>query len=203
MASEIANLFSSSQFRRAPVAKRAAAPAPAKEAEAPSSPSSTSSDVKETASGGSSGKKRRRASTAPLDGKTADERRGADLVRLGRTIFVGNVPATAIKNKSMLKNLFRECGRIESMRFRSLVIEGTPINRSRDMKLQRRACAILGKVTEASTCNAYVVFDEESAAAGAVEKAVELNGCVLGENHLRIDTVDGGQVRDYIFHARI
>ncbi|CAG5120045.1 unnamed protein product, partial [Candidula unifasciata] len=91
-----------------------------------------------------------------------------------RTVFVGNCPLTADKKK--LKQVFREFGEIETVRFRCAP--------SADPSLPKRAIVITKNFHE--QCDnfiSYVVFKEESAA----KKALARNGYLLDGLHLRVD----------------
>ena len=87
-----------------------------------------------------------------------------------RTVFVGNVPVDVTKKK--LKSLFSDCGKVESVRFRSVV--------SRRAANSRRPL-----MQEASRFNAYVVFQDPT----SVEDAVKKNGVMLEGQKLRVDSV--------------
>ncbi|XP_056097400.1 RNA-binding protein 34 [Rhinichthys klamathensis goyatoka] len=111
---------------------------------------------------------------------TAEER-----LKLKRTVFVGNLPASCSK-KSLL-SLFRPAGVVESVRFRSVVRE--------DPTLSRKVAAIQRKVhPKKQNINAYVVFREEEAAAGALK----WNGREIQTGfHIRVDRVSKHSAHDH------
>uniref|UniRef100_A0A8C2AI51 RNA binding motif protein 34 n=1 Tax=Cyprinus carpio TaxID=7962 RepID=A0A8C2AI51_CYPCA len=81
-------------------------------------------------------------------------------IKLKRTVFVGNLPPSC--TKKMLLSLFKHAGAIESVRFRSVVQE--------DPTMSRKVAAIQRKVhPKKQNINAYIVFKEEEAAAGALK----------------------------------
>jgi len=94
--------------------------------------------------------------------------------RLERTLFVGNVALTVTKN--VLQKIFLKFGKIETIRFRSFV--------GVDGKTPRKATII--KKTFHSECksmNAYIVYKDKD----SVGKALQCNGIVLEDLHLRVD----------------
>ncbi|CAL1536921.1 unnamed protein product [Lymnaea stagnalis] len=108
------------------------------------------------------------------EGKRFRRNRKRDKVADKRTIFVGNCPLSA--DKKILKKLFKEYGEIESIRFRC----APPA----DPTLPRRAIVITKNFHE--QCNnyvAYIVFKEVEAAM----KALERNGYLLDDLHIRVD----------------
>ena len=103
-------------------------------------------------------------------------RRGARDIRDSRTVFVGNIPSTSTK-KQILR-MFKTCGKVESVRLRSLQIK--------EGKLPKKVAVRRHKqLTEESTFNAYVVYSLEEEA----EKSLKLNGTLLNGRHLRVDLV--------------
>jgi RNA recognition motif-containing protein len=106
-----------------------------------------------------------------------------------RTVFVGNVPV-AIKLKH-IKRHFAPCGAVDSVRLRSLPVASP--------KLSRKGAYATKDFREgASSCNAYVVFED----AASVPAALKLNGSELGGHHVRVDTV-GGSARTQKFNNRL
>ncbi|XP_053324682.1 RNA-binding protein 34 [Spea bombifrons] len=101
-----------------------------------------------------------------------------------RTVFVGNLPVDC--TKQALKNLFKEFGLIESVRFRSIARE--------EAKLSRKAATIQRKAhPKRKNINAYVVFKEEDSAARALKK----NGAEVGSGvHIRVDLASKSKSHD-------
>ena len=103
-------------------------------------------------------------------------RKGAHDIRDSRTVFVGNIPSTSTK-KQILR-MFKTCGKVESVRLRSLHIKEGKLPKKVAVRRQKQ-------LTEESTFNAYVVFSSEEEA----EKSLKLNGTLLNGRHLRVDLV--------------
>lgn len=95
--------------------------------------------------------------------------------RMDRTCFIGNVPVST--GEKTIKQIFKEFGSIESLRFRSIGVA--------DPKLPKRAAYTTKQFHEKrQTCNCYVVFEESD----AVKKAVEgYNGKKIGGEIVRVD----------------
>jgi len=71
------------------------------------------------------------------------------------------------------------------VRIRSVPITGTAVDQPGNERLVKRVCSNTKKFSDAkATCNAYVVFRAEA----AVEAAVQSDGLVFRERHLRIDS---------------
>ncbi|XP_048028033.1 RNA-binding protein 34 [Megalobrama amblycephala] len=106
-------------------------------------------------------------------------------IKLKRTVFVGNLPASCTK-KDIL-SLFKQAGAIESVRFRSVVRE--------DPTMSRKMAAIQRKVhPKKQNINAYIVFREEEAAAGALK----WNGQEIEAGfHIRVDRVSQRSGHDH------
>ncbi|XP_034043536.1 RNA-binding protein 34 [Thalassophryne amazonica] len=102
-----------------------------------------------------------------------------------RTVFVGNLPHTC--TKKMLQNFFRDAGRIESIRFRSVVRE--------DLKMSRKVAAITRKVhPKKQNLNAYVVFKHED----GVVKALDRNCLEIEKDfYIRVDRITGSSSHDH------
>ncbi|KAJ1982589.1 Nucleolar protein 12 [Dimargaris xerosporica] len=115
--------------------------------------------------------KRKRAPATPEE--EADKRR--------RTIFVGNVNVEVLKDKRAeqnLRQLFRQFGPIESMRFRSVAFS---------KEIPKRAAFLSQSFHEnRNACNAYIVFQN----ADSVDKAKSLTGSMFMDHHLRVDIAD-------------
>jgi nucleolar protein 12 len=103
-----------------------------------------------------------------------------------RTIFVGNLPVDTTPKR--LRELFKECGAIESTRIRSVAITGVklPPQRAGDQGLVKKVCVHQNKIdpTAKPSVVGYVVFKDES----SVHAAMQLNNMVEGTKKLRVDT---------------
>ena len=122
----------------------------------------------------SSAKNQPRSSSRPT--KPRGGRRRARDTRDSRTVFVGNIPSTCTR-KQILR-LFKTCGKVESVRLRSLQIK--------EGKLPKKVAIRTHKqLTEESVFNAYVVFSSEEDA----ENSLKLNSTLLNGRHLRVDLV--------------
>jgi nucleolar protein 12 len=97
-----------------------------------------------------------------------------------RTVFVGNLSNSVITKKAdykALKKLFSQYGKVNSIRFRSVAFSEM---------LPRKAAFVKHQFHEnRDTVNAYIVLEDKTAA----NKAVELNGTVFMDHHLRVDSV--------------
>ncbi|KAA8898429.1 hypothetical protein TRICI_006558 [Trichomonascus ciferrii] len=97
-----------------------------------------------------------------------------------RTVFVGNLSNAVITKKAdykSLKRLFSQYGKVKSIRFRSVAFSEM---------LPRKAAFVKHQFHEnRDTVNAYIVFEDKTAAI----KAVELNATVFKDHHLRVDSV--------------
>uniref|UniRef100_A0A6M2DMJ6 Putative rna-binding protein 34 n=1 Tax=Xenopsylla cheopis TaxID=163159 RepID=A0A6M2DMJ6_XENCH len=91
-----------------------------------------------------------------------------------RTIFVGNLPHST--KKLQLKKLFIKYGEIQSVRFRNAPVA--------DPKTSKKVAIIKQEFHPKRTnINAFVCFKTEESA----NKALEANGLVIEEHHLRVD----------------
>jgi nucleolar protein 12 len=100
-----------------------------------------------------------------------------------RTCFVGNISTT--DNKKSVTKFFKECGEIESLRFRSVPVEGTAVGEDGNQNLVKKVCSNKLKFgDQKGSFNAYVVFKTSSAAALAVST---MNNRLLSGRHLRVD----------------
>ncbi|ODV86240.1 hypothetical protein CANARDRAFT_27492 [[Candida] arabinofermentans NRRL YB-2248] len=100
-----------------------------------------------------------------------------ELEKAERTVFVGNVPSSIISTKKatkQFKNIFKEFGPIDSVRFRSLNITSN---------MPRKAAFISKSFKDGETVNAYIVFKNKPDSL----KAVKLNGSIFADHHLRVD----------------
>jgi nucleolar protein 12 len=104
-----------------------------------------------------------------------------------RTIFVGNLPLATTTRRS-LANLFKDCGRIESTRIRSVPVKGIkiPADRKGDQNLVKKVCANTKQYDETltSTVLGYVVFQTKE----SVAKALEKNNTTVDKILLKVDT---------------
>lgn len=110
-----------------------------------------------------------------------------EIERANRTVFISNAAVSASTSKkdrrTLLKHLssvLEESEKIESIRFRSLPFS--------TLSMPKRAAYITQSVMEATTksANAYVVYPTAAAARKAV---AELNGTVVLDRHIRVDSV--------------
>jgi len=102
--------------------------------------------------------------------------------KLERTLFVGNLDknVTEKANLKKLKALFKKYGTIESIRFRSVAFS---------KNLPKKIAFITKEFHPERDClNAYIVFEKKESA----QKAIELNGTLFNEKHMRVD-LEGGE----------
>ncbi|KAI5954082.1 NOP12 [Candida margitis] len=103
-----------------------------------------------------------------------------ELEKAERTVFVGNVPSDVITSKVLAKNfkkLFKQYGKIDSIRFRSI---------SFDENLPRKVSFAKKNLHKSrDSVNAYVVFVEKQSSLAAKQ----LNATVFENHHLRVDHV--------------
>ncbi|KAK3300098.1 uncharacterized protein B0H64DRAFT_379963 [Chaetomium fimeti] len=115
----------------------------------------------------------------------------SELEKANRTVFLSNVAAEAITSRKAKKMLINHLSsvldkkadppqKVESIRFRSTAFESAGI--------PKRAAFIKKEVLEATTksTNAYAVYSTTAAARLAV---AQLNGTVVLDRHLRVDSV--------------
>ncbi|RKP06869.1 hypothetical protein THASP1DRAFT_31316 [Thamnocephalis sphaerospora] len=103
--------------------------------------------------------------------------RDDDPERLERTVFVGNLPVTALQKaeQRQLRKHFGEYGAIESIRFRSIAFS---------RPLARKIAFVSGQLhQERDTLNAYIVYKETA----TVDAALAANGQLFLGHHLRVD----------------
>ncbi|WLF77275.1 Nucleolar protein 12 [Lodderomyces elongisporus] len=119
-----------------------------------------------------------------LDGQnvsTAAKKSKEDDGRNDRTVFVGNVPNQVITSKSVAKSfkrLFKEHGKIDSIRFRSIAFSD---------QLPKKVSYVKKNLHESrDSVNAYVVFVEPK---DSLKAAKALNATVFEDHHLRVDHV--------------
>ncbi|XP_050978020.1 RNA-binding protein 34 isoform X1 [Labeo rohita] len=137
--------------------------------------------------GQTSAKKVKRKRPYVTDEATEDERpfkyrktvknMAEERIKMKRTVFVGNLPPNCTKKN--LLTLFKQSGAVESVRFRSVVRD--------DPTISRKVAAIQRKVhPKKQNINAYIIFKEEAAAAGALK----WNGKEIEPGfHIRVDRV--------------
>ncbi|TEA15993.1 Nucleolar protein 12 [Colletotrichum sidae] len=114
-----------------------------------------------------------------------------ELDKANRTVFLSNVASNAASSKSARRTLeahlasvldkdAKPAQKIESIRFRSLAFSGGA--------LPKRAAYITKSLMQETTksANAYVVFSTPAAARKVV---TELNGTIVLDRHLRVDSV--------------
>ena len=124
-----------------------------------------------------------------------------EVEKASRTVFLGNVSTMAIKSKSakrtLLDHLISPVSQdgehgvkhaIESIRFRS-----TPFN---DARLPKKAAFAKKELMDSTTksTNAYAVYVSQAAARAAVKS---LNGSIVLDRHLRVDSVAHPAPQDY------
>ncbi|GKT63452.1 LOW QUALITY PROTEIN: nucleolar protein 12 [Colletotrichum tofieldiae] len=123
------------------------------------------------------------------DAKT--KAKDSEVEKANRTVFLSNVASDAIDNKASKRTLEAHLSsvldkdatppqKIESIRFRSIAFSGGA--------LPKRAAYITKSLMKETTksANAYVVF---STPAAARKVCAELNGTVVLDRHLRVDSV--------------
>ena len=116
-----------------------------------------------------------------------------DLGKSSRTVFLANVSTTAIRSKKARKTLMNHLASIasslpardeghgiESLRFRSTAFAASG--------MPKKAAFVKKEIMETTTksTNAYVVYATELAAREAVSR---LNGSIVLDRHLRVDSV--------------
>lgn len=137
-----------------------------------------------------------REDPVPLHETLSTTTKDVDIEKSSRTVFLGNVSISAITSKSARKSLlnhltsFRpssstkgsddQAPKVESLRFRSTAFFSNSI--------PKKAAYARKELMDATTksTNAYVVY---STAASARDAAKSLNGTVVLDRHLRVDSV--------------
>ncbi|RPB24746.1 RNA-binding domain-containing protein [Terfezia boudieri ATCC MYA-4762] len=116
----------------------------------------------------------------PIRHETLEPQKHEDFDEAARTVFLGNVPSIAISSKSsykILKSVFSAPGKIFKLRFRSIAFSE---------QIPRKAAFATHKLHEKQqTVNAYVVYQTKEAA----REALKLNGSVVLDRHIRVDSV--------------
>ncbi|KAI8638337.1 hypothetical protein BD408DRAFT_446855 [Parasitella parasitica] len=103
-----------------------------------------------------------------------------------RTIFVGNLPVECIEKEGykQLETRFKDYGKIESIRFRSVAFSEP---------MDRKSAFIARKLhSSRDVLNAYIVFSKKEEA----DKACKLNGVVFMNKHLRVDGASNDKQHD-------
>lgn len=152
------------------------------------------SSLSENEEGNQSSEEEDESSSRPVHESLTGAGEATELDKSGRTVFLGNVSNIAIKSKSAKKTLLTHLAsflstlpssdvphQVESIRFRSTAYAtklGTP----------RRAAFAHKDVMDATTAstNAYAVY---STTLGAQKASGALNGSVVLDRHLRVDSV--------------
>lgn len=99
-----------------------------------------------------------------------------------RTCFVGNL-STSESKKSILK-YFKDFGEIESIRLRSVPVEGIAVDEDGNQNLVKKVCSNKRKFGEQKgSFNAYIVFKESD----SVCRALTANNKVFSGRHIRVD----------------
>ena len=131
----------------------------------------------------------RRKKEGDLKAKQAAEKRTTEetpeekQAKLERTIFVGNVPSEIKKKK--LQSLFKEFGKVESIRLRSIAFQ--------DQALSKKVSFIRHEFNnKRKSCNAYVVFANKEDA----QKALAAHNRVVDDFHIRVDLATGERKLD-------
>ncbi|KAF6817492.1 Nucleolar protein 12 [Colletotrichum sojae] len=123
------------------------------------------------------------------EGKTKEK--NSEIEKANRTVFLSNVSSEAVTDKAAKRTLEAHLAsaldkeatpaqKIESIRFRSLAFAGGA--------MPKRAAYITKELMSETTksANAYVVFSTPAAARKVV---AELNGTIVLDRHLRVDSV--------------
>lgn len=100
-----------------------------------------------------------------------------------RTAFVGNLPNTITKRE--VERIFKDCGKIESVRVRCQVLEEAK-EKSRDVGRAVRVLRGEIRKDERFSATAYVLFEDEA----GVKEALKKSGVVFLNRHLVVSTMD-------------
>ncbi|RPB02361.1 RNA-binding domain-containing protein [Choiromyces venosus 120613-1] len=124
----------------------------------------------------------------PIKHESLTNPQDVELDKSSRTIFLGNVPSIAISSKSSYKTLkthFKTAGKIISIRFRSVAFSE---------QIPRKAAFVTHKLHEKQqTVNAYIVYSTPAEA----REALKLNGQVVLDRHIRVDSVAHPSPQDH------
>ncbi|KAH9104138.1 hypothetical protein AeMF1_019695 [Aphanomyces euteiches] len=119
---------------------------------------------------------------ATEDSKQTEDVEDAPDEKDTRTIFIGNVSLEA--TTADVKKHFASCGKIESVRLRSLPVAGCKVDQAGKQSLVKKVCANKKIFVEGrDSCNAYLVFVDES----SIQAALKLNGSTFFNKTLRVD----------------
>lgn len=127
----------------------------------------------------------------PVHESLAPESKDSDLEKAARTVFLANVCTTAISSKAAKKTLIAHLSsaldssdttdqKFESIRFRSVAFS-TGAMPKRAAYITK---SLMGETTKSA--NAYAVFSTPAAARQVIAK---LNGTVVLDRHIRVDSV--------------
>ena len=129
----------------------------------------------------------------PRHETSASDRKDTDIEKASKTIFLGNISTSAVKSKAAKKTLMSHLTSfipllpqsdvqhaIESFRFRSTAFA--------ESGMPRKAAFIKQELMDTTTkgTNAYVVYTTLLAAREAMKR---LNGTIILDRHLRVDSV--------------
>ncbi|XP_019865182.1 RNA-binding protein 34 [Aethina tumida] len=106
---------------------------------------------------------------------------------LAKTIFIGNIPLakTLDLTKKQIKQHFRQYGIISTIRLRGISVA--------DPKTSKKIAAIKSEINpKRKTVNGYIKFAKEEDA----KKAVEQNGKLFNDHHLRVHLLDSSEKPD-------
>ena len=132
---------------------------------------------------------------------TDSAKKATDLEQASRTIFLANVSTLAIKSKAAKKILLDHLAsclvslpevdtthKVESLRFRSTAFSSTGVPR----KASYAKKELMDSTTKST--NAYAVYSTQ---VGAREATKKLNGTVVLDRHLRVDSVAHPAKKDH------
>eukprot|EP00796_Vickermania_ingenoplastis_P005303 gene5303-3806_t len=100
-----------------------------------------------------------------------------------RTVFIGNIQNTTTRKE--IKNIFKDCGAIESVRIRCQALEEP---KDSEKKIGRGIRVLRGEVRKdtKATATAYVLFEERA----SVQRALEKNSLVVNGHHIVVTKLD-------------
>ncbi|KAF0683882.1 Aste57867_24108 [Aphanomyces stellatus] len=122
------------------------------------------------------------AAPAATDAAAADTEDSGDIEKDARTIFIGNVSLEA--TIADIKKHFLACGKIESVRLRSVPVAGCKVDKNGKQNLVKKVCANKKIFVDGrDSCNAYLVFVDHT----SVDAALALNGSEFCSKVIRVD----------------